>query len=75
MVALFCYQFTWEEYIILKVKYKCQDFKGEQWCERGISVIAKIRIYCIIKYSVIRCRMVAQLDYFDKFYRSRLKIF
>lgn len=33
------------------------------------------RIYCIIKLSVIRISMVSQLGYFDKFYRSRIKVF
>lgn len=33
------------------------------------------RIYCIIKLSMIRISVVAQLGYFDKFYRSRIKVF
>lgn len=33
------------------------------------------RIYCIIKFSMIKISMVAQLDYFDKFYSSRMKVF
>lgn len=33
------------------------------------------RIYCTIKLSMIRISVVAQLGYFDKFYRSRIKVF
>lgn len=36
---------------------------------------ARSRIYCIIKLSMIRISVVTQLDYFDKFYRSRIKVF
>lgn len=43
--------------------------------EGAVSLYLRSRIYCIIKFSTIRMSVVAQLDYSDKFYRSRIKAF